>query len=219
MQEELLDAVFDAVMDGDIPGAPATVQAALDGGLDAETILRDGMIAAMTRVGELYECGDYYVAEMFTSAKALQAALVVLRPMLQQSQVQATGTVVIGTVKGDMHDIGKNLVTMMLEGAGYAVHDLGADVHPSRFVAAVEEVHPDLVALSALLTTTMPSMQATVDALTTAGLRERVKVMIGGAPVNEEYAEHIGADGYAQDASQAVSLANALMQVKAQRSA
>ena len=101
-------------MDGDIPGAPATVQAALDGGLGAETILRDGMIAAMTRVGELYECGDYYVAEMFTSAKALQAALVVLRPMLQQSQVQATGTVVIGTVKGDMHDIGKNLVTMML---------------------------------------------------------------------------------------------------------
>ena len=219
MQEELLDAIFDAVMDGDIPGAPATVQAALDGGLDAETILRDGMIAAMTRVGELYECGDYYVAEMFTSAKALQAALVVLRPMLQQSQVQATGTVVIGTVKGDMHDIGKNLVTMMLEGAGYAVHDLGADVHPSRFVAAVEEVHPDLVALSALLTTTMPSMQATVDALTTAGLRALVKVMIGGAPVNEEYAEHIGADGYAQDASQAVSLANALMQVKAQRSA
>ena len=219
MQEELLDAIFDAVMDGDIPGAPATVQAALDGGLDAETILRDGMIAAMTRVGELYECGDYYVAEMFTSAKALQAALTVLRPMLQQSQVQATGTVVIGTVKGDMHDIGKNLVTMMLEGAGYAVHDLGADVHPSRFVAAVEEVHPDLVALSALLTTTMPSMQATVDALTTAGLRARVKVMIGGAPVNEEYAEHIGADGYAQDASQAVSLANALMQVKAQRSA
>lgn len=217
MQEELLDAVFDAVMDGDIPGAPATVQAALDGGLDAETILRDGMIAAMTRVGELYECGDYYVAEMFTSAKALQAALTVLRPMLQQSQVQATGTVVIGTVKGDMHDIGKNLVTMMLEGAGYAVHDLGADVHPSRFVAAVEEVHPDLVALSALLTTTMPSMQATIDALATAGVRERVKVMIGGAPVNEEYAEHIGADGYAQDASQAVSLANALMQVKAQR--
>ncbi len=217
MQEELLDAVFDAVMDGDIPGAPAAVQAALDGGLDAETILRDGMIAAMTRVGELYECGDYYVAEMFTSAKALQAALTVLRPMLQQSQVQATGTVVIGTVKGDMHDIGKNLVTMMLEGAGYAVHDLGADVHPSRFVAAVEEVHPDLVALSALLTTTMPSMQATLDALATAGLRERVKVMIGGAPVNEEYAEHIGADGYAQDASQAVSLANALMQVKAQR--
>ncbi len=217
MQEELLDAVFDAVMDGDIPGAPATVQAALDGGLDAETILRDGMVSAMTRVGELYECGDYYVAEMFTSAKALQAALAILRPMLQQSQVQATGTVVIGTVKGDMHDIGKNLVTMMLEGAGYAVHDLGADVHPSRFVTAVEEVHPDLVALSALLTTTMPSMQATIDALATAGLRERVKVMIGGAPVNEEYAEHIGADGYAQDASQAVSLANALMQVKAQR--
>ena len=118
--EELLDAVYAAVLDGDIAGAPATVQAALDGGLDAETILREGMIAAMTRVGELYECGDFYVAEMFTSAKALQAALGVLRPLLLQSQVEAAGTVVIGTVKGDMHDIGKNLVTMMLEGAGFA---------------------------------------------------------------------------------------------------
>ena len=217
--EELLDAVYVAVLDGDIPGAPATVQAALDGGLDAETILREGMIAAMTKVGELYECGDFYVAEMFTSAKALQAALVVLRPLLQQAQVEAAGTVVIGTVKGDMHDIGKNLVTMMLEGAGYAVHDLGADVHPSRFVAAVTELQPDIVALSALLTTTMPSMQATIDALAAAGLRDRVKVMIGGAPVNEEYAEHIGADGYAQDASQAVALAKALMSVAAQRGA
>ena len=217
--EELLDAVYAAVLDGDIPGAPATVRAALDGGLDAETILREGMIAAMTKVGELYECGDFYVAEMFTSAKALQAALVVLRPLLQQAQVEAAGTVVIGTVKGDMHDIGKNLVTMMLEGAGYAVHDLGADVHPSRFVAAVTELQPDIVALSALLTTTMPSMQATIDALAAAGLRDRVKVMIGGAPVNEEYAEHIGADGYAQDASQAVALAKALMSVAAQRGA
>ena len=213
--EELLDAVYAAVLDGNIAGAPATVQAALDGGLDAETILREGMIAAMTRVGELYECGDFYVAEMFTSAKALQAALGVLRPLLLQSQVEAAGTVVIGTVKGDMHDIGKNLVTMMLEGAGFQVHDLGADVHPSRFVAAVEEHRPDVVALSALLTTTMPSMQATIDALAAAGLRDRVKIMIGGAPVNAEYAEHIGADGYAQDASQAVALTKALMSIAA----
>ncbi len=150
---------------------------------------------------------------MFTSAKALQAALGVLRPHLLQEEVQAVGTVVIGTVKGDMHDIGKNLVAMMLEGAGFKVYDLGPDVHPSRFVDAVVEHKPDIVALSALLTTTMPSMQTTIDALTAAGLRSKVKVMVGGAPVNDEYAEHIHADGYASDASQAVALAKALMNV------
>lgn len=211
MEEELLDALFAAILDGDIPGAPGAVQAALDAGLEPERILNEGMIAAMSRVGELYECGDYYVAEMFTSAKALQAALAILRPRLLQSQVQAVGTVVIGTVKGDMHDIGKNLVTMMLEGAGFTVYDLGPDVHPSRFVTAVLEHKPDIVALSALLTTTMPAMQTTIDALAAAGLREQVKIIVGGAPVNNEYAEHIHADGYAPDASQAVTLAKALV--------
>lgn len=214
MEEELLDEIFAAILDGDIPNAPGKVQAALDAGLSPEKILNEGMIAAMGRVGELYECGDYYVAEMFTSAKALQAALGVLRPHLQQSDVQAVGTVVIGTVKGDMHDIGKNLVTMMLEGAGFKVVDLGADVHPSRFVSAVQEHNPDIVAFSALLTTTMPSMKTTIDALAEAGLRERIKVMVGGAPVNDEYAEHIHADGYAPDASQAVALAKALIAVR-----
>ncbi|MBK8798815.1 MAG: corrinoid protein [Anaerolineales bacterium] len=211
MEEELLDAIFAAILDGDIPGAPGAVQAALDAGLSAEKVLNEGMIAAMNRVGELYECGDYYVAEMFTSAKTLQAALGVLRPHLQQSQVQSAGTVVIGTVKGDMHDIGKNLVTMMLEGAGFTVHDLGPDVHPSRFVSAVLEHQPEIVALSALLTTTMPAMKTTIDALVAAGVRAQVKIIVGGAPVNDEYARHISADGYAPDASQAVSLARALM--------
>ena len=211
MEEELLDELFATILDGDIPSAPGKVQAALGAGLSPETILNEGMIAAMTRVGELYECGDYYVAEMFTSAKALQAALGVLRPHLLQSDVQAVGTVVIGTVKGDMHDIGKNLVAMMLEGAGFKVHDLGPDVHPSRFVTAVLEHKPDIVALSALLTTTMPAMQTTIDALAAAGLRDQIKIIVGGAPVNDEYAEHIHADGYASDASQAVTLAKAMM--------
>lgn len=211
MEEELLDSIFAAILDGDIPAAPRAVQAALDAGLSAETILNEGMIAAMSRVGELYEAGDYYVAEMFTSAKALQAGLSILRPHLQNSKVQAAGTVVIGTVKGDMHDIGKNLVAMMLEGAGFQVYDLGPDVHPSRFVNAVLEHKPDIVALSALLTTTMPAMQTTIDALSAAGLRDQVKIIVGGAPVNDEYAEHIHADGYAPDASQAVTLAKAMV--------
>jgi 5-methyltetrahydrofolate--homocysteine methyltransferase len=210
-QAAAIDAVYDAVLAGDIPGAPGLVQAALDAGLEPEVILNEGMIGAMAEVGAQYECGDIYVAEMFVSAKALQAALVVLRPHLRSANVQAKGKVVLGTVKGDMHDIGKNLVGMMLEGAGFDVQDLGADVHPSKFVAAVEATQPDVVALSALLTTTMPSMKATIDALATAGLRPQVKIMIGGAPVNQEYADVIGADGYAQDASQAAALAKALI--------
>ena len=180
--EIILDAIFDAVLEGDIPGAPALVQQALDAGLAPETILNDGMIAAMAEVGARYECGDIYVAEMFISAKTLQGALNVLRPHLRSANVQAKGKVVVGTVKGDMHDIGKNLVAMMLEGAGFDVQDLGADVHPSKFVDAVNTSHPDLIALSALLTTTMPSMKSTIDALAAAGLRDRVKVMVAAPP-------------------------------------
>lgn len=209
--EVILDAIFDAVLEGDIPGAPGLVRQALDAGLAPETILNDGMIAAMAEVGARYECGDIYVAEMFISAKTLQGALNVLRPHLRSANVQAKGKVVVGTVKGDMHDIGKNLVSMMLEGAGFDVLDLGSDVHPSKFVDAVSASDPDVVALSALLTTTMPSMKSTIDALAAAGLRDRVKVMVGGAPVNQEYADAIGADGYAQDASQAAALAKSLI--------
>ncbi len=209
--EVILDAIFDAVLEGDIPGAPGLVQQALDAGLAPETILNEGMIAAMAEVGARYECGDIYVAEMFISAKTLQGALNVLRPHLRSANVQAKGKVVVGTVKGDMHDIGKNLVAMMLEGAGFDVLDLGSDVHPSKFVDAVSASDPDVIALSALLTTTMPSMKSTIDALAAAGLRDRVKVMVGGAPVNQEYADAIGADGYAQDASQAAALAKSLI--------
>ncbi len=209
--EVILDAIFDAVLEGDIPGAPGLVQQALDAGLAPETILNDGMIAAMAEVGARYECGDIYVAERFIYAKTLQGALNVLRPHLRSANVQAKGKVVVGTVKGDMHDIGKNLVSMMLEGAGFDVLDLGSDVHPSKFVDAVSASDPDVVALSALLTTTMPSMKSTIDALAAAGLRDRVKVMVGGAPVNQEYADAIGADGYAQDASQAAALAKSLI--------
>jgi 5-methyltetrahydrofolate--homocysteine methyltransferase len=210
-QEAALDAIYAAVLDGDIPGAPQLVQNALDAGLAPETILNEGMIAAMTEVGARYECGDIYVAEMFISAKTLQGALGVLRPHLRSANVQAKGKVVLGTVKGDMHDIGKNLVAMMLEGAGFEVQDLGADVHPSKFVEAVSVSRPDVIALSALLTTTMPSMKSTIDALSAAGLRDGVKIMVGGAPVNQAYADAIGADGYAQDASQAATLAKSLM--------
>jgi 5-methyltetrahydrofolate--homocysteine methyltransferase len=213
VQEIAIDAVYDAVLQGDIPGAPARVQAALDVGLDPETILNEGMIAAMAEVGAQYECGDIYVAEMFISAKTLQGALAVLRPHLRSANVQAKGKVVLGTVKGDMHDIGKNLVSMMLEGAGFEVQDLGADVHPSKFVEAVAALQPQVVALSALLTTTMPSMKSTIDALTAAGLRDQVKIMVGGAPVNQVYADAIGADGYAQDASQAAALAKSLIEL------
>jgi 5-methyltetrahydrofolate--homocysteine methyltransferase len=212
-QEAAIDAVYAAVLEGDIPGAPRLVQNALDLGIGAETVLNDGMVAAMAEVGVRYECGDIYVAEMFISAKTLQGALAVLRPHLRSANVQAKGKVVLGTVKGDMHDIGKNLVAMMLEGAGFDVHDLGADVHPSKFVEAVSATQPDVVALSALLTTTMPSMKSTIDALAAAGLRAGVKIMVGGAPVNQAYADAIGADGYAQDASQAAALAKSLMGV------
>lgn len=210
-QEIILDAIFDAVLEGDIPGAPGLVQQALDAGLAPETILNDGMIAAMAEVGARYECGDIYVAEMFISAKTLQGALNVLRPHLRSANVQAKGKVVVGTVKGDMHDIGKNLVGMMLEGNGFSIVDLGVDVAPARFVAAVEQHRPAIVGMSALLTTTMPGMATTLRALESAGVRDGVKVMVGGAPVTAEYAASIGADSYASDAAAAARVARTLL--------
>ena len=202
-------------IDGARETAVTKVQAALDAGLDAATILNQGMVSAMAEVGHLFEIGEYFVPEMLVSARAMQAGLNVLRPALVQAEVKAAGKVVIGTVKGDLHDIGKNLVAMMLEGASFEIIDLGTDVAPEKFVAAVREHQPQLLGLSALLTTTMPYMEATIEALKSAGLREQVKVMIGGAPVTEAYARKIGADGSAPDASQAVKLALALLGGKA----
>jgi len=204
-------AVYESVRDGDAPGAVASVQAALDAGVAPATILNDGCIAAMGEVGSLFEVGEMFVPEMLIAARAMKAGMALLKPHLSQEDVTSVGKIIVGTVAGDLHDIGKNLVAMMMEGSGFEVVDLGTDVKPEAFVAAVREHSPDLVGLSALLTTTMPSMTTTVEALVEAGLRDKVKVLIGGAPVTQHYADQIGADGYAPDASSASRLAKGLM--------
>ncbi|MBN2257025.1 MAG: corrinoid protein [Anaerolineaceae bacterium] len=209
--EKILVELHQAIIDGAREITTAKVQAALDTDIEAGIILNKGMVSAMTEVGRLFEVGEYFVPEMLISARAMQAGLNVLRPALVQAEVKAAGKVVIGTVKGDLHDIGKNLVSMMLEGASFEIIDLGTDVPSEIFVAAVQEHRPQLVGLSAMLSTTMPYMASTIEALKTAGLREQVRVMVGGAPVTAAYAREIGADGSAPDASQAVKLAISLM--------
>ena len=208
--DEKLQAIFDGIVDGDDQAVTKGVAAALEAGIDPATILDSAMMAAMTEVGRQFEEGEAFVPEMMIAAMAMKAGLAVLKPHLQPGSMTRSGTVVIGTVKGDLHDIGKNLVAMMLEGAGFQVIDLGVDVKPEAFVKAVEEHKPDLVAMSALLTTTMAAMAVSIKALAAAGLRERVKVMIGGAAVSDLFATQIGADGYAPDAGKAVALALAL---------
>jgi 5-methyltetrahydrofolate--homocysteine methyltransferase len=206
-----IDAVYKSVVEGDAPAAKAAVEAALQAGLPAGQLMQEGLIAAMTEVGRRYEAGEFYVPEMLIAARAMQNGLAILKPLLIQSGIPASGRVAIGTVKGDLHDIGKNLVAMMLEGAGFDILDLGTDVAPEKFVAAVSQEHVDIISLSALLTTTMPAMASTIDALIAAGLRNQVKVMVGGAPVTEAYARQVGADGYGPDASSAVRLARELI--------
>jgi 5-methyltetrahydrofolate--homocysteine methyltransferase len=209
--ETHLQPIYDAILDGDKTATPAAVQAAIEAKLDPGHILTAGMIPAMKEVGQRFESGEYFVPEMLISARAMQAGLSVLKPELLKANVQAVGKVAIGTVKGDLHDIGKNLVAMMLEGSGFEVLDLGVDVAPAQFVAAVRDQAPQVIALSALLTTTMPMMAQTIAELKAAGLRDKVKVIIGGAPVNEAFAAQIGADGYSADASRAASLALSLV--------
>jgi 5-methyltetrahydrofolate--homocysteine methyltransferase len=208
---QILNELNQAIIDGARETAIAKTKSALDAGLEAGIILNDGMVSAMAEVGRLFEMGEYFVPEMLVSARAMQAGLNVLRPALVKAEVKAAGKIIIGTVKGDLHDIGKNLVAMMLEGASFEIVDLGTDVSPEKFVAAVQEHQPQLVCMSALLTTTMPNMVLTIDALRTAGLREQVKVLVGGAPVTGQYARDIGADGTAPDASQAVKLALSML--------
>jgi len=169
------------------------------------------MVPAMDEVGRRYDCGDYFLPEMLISARAMKEALAILRPRLVETDVKPAGTVVAGTVKGDLHDIGKNLVCMMLEGAGFEVRDLGVDVAPDKFVDAAKSGDVNLIALSALLTTTLPSMKVTIELLKAAGLRDKVGVMVGGAPINDKLATDIGADGYAEDAAGAVALARRLV--------
>ena len=209
-----LETIYNAVLVGDAPTAKAGVQAALDARIAAETILKEGLIAAMTEVGRLFEINEYFVPEMLVAARAMQGGLALLKPQLAEAGATPMGKVVVGTVKGDLHDIGKNLVAMMLEGAGFEVIDLGTDVTPEKFVQAVLAHRPQVVGMSALLTTTMPSMGRTIQALQEAGVRERVKVLIGGAPVTEVFARQIGADGYGPDASAAVRKTKELLKIR-----
>ena len=205
-----LKSLYDSVVEGEVEAVQNGVQAALNAGLSADKILNEGLISAMSEVGRLFEAQEFYVPEMLISAKAMQAGLTILKPILAESGSQAGDAIVMGTVKGDLHDIGKNLVVMMLEGAGYKVTDLGVDVPPEKFIQAVRD-GAKLVGMSAMLTTTMPSMKVTIDALKEAGVRDQVKVMIGGAPLTEGYAEQIGADGFSPDASAAVRKAKELL--------
>jgi 5-methyltetrahydrofolate--homocysteine methyltransferase len=180
-------------------------------GVSPSDIINQGLIAGMAVVGTKFKANEFYVPEVLIAARAMHAGMDIVKPLLAETGVEPRGTVVIGTVKGDLHDIGKNLVSMMLEGGGWEVIDLDVDVAPEKFVECVSGKKPQLVALSALLTTTMPSMKDTIDALSAAGVRGAVKVMIGGAPVTQEYADEIGADGYAPDAASAVDKANELI--------
>lgn len=209
--EPILQEIYQGILDGQHREVEAKVQAALQAGLNPKSILDEGMIAAMTEVGRLFESSEFYVPEMLVSARAMQTGLAVLKPHLKEANIQSAGKVAIGTVQGDLHDIGKNLVIMMLEGAGFEILDLGTDVAPEKFVAAIQSGGVDILALSALLTTTMPNMKVTIDALKEAGVREHIKVMIGGAPLTEDYARQIGADGSAPDASRAVALAKSFL--------
>jgi 5-methyltetrahydrofolate--homocysteine methyltransferase len=201
--------IFNAVLAFDEAGVKAKTQAELDAGTDIQSILNDGLIAAMDDVGEKFSAGELFVPEMLMAAQAMKGGLEILKPLLASGQSTSKGTVVIGTVKGDLHDIGKNLVSMMMEGAGFDVVDLGVDVDSEAFVKAASDKGADVIALSALLTTTMPSMETTVKAVKEAGMS--VKTIIGGAPVTQAFADQIGADGYSADAPGAVKLVKQLV--------
>jgi len=206
-----LKALSEAVIKGDINSATAETRKALDSGNIAQDILDKGLIAAMDEVGRRFSKGLLFVPQMLRSAKTMQECMKLLESLFQEGDITSKGKVLIGTVKGDLHDIGKNLVSMMMEGAGFSIVDLGVDVSPERFVEKVHEIEPDIVAMSALLSTTMPSMRTTIEALKQAGVRGKVKVMIGGAPVTDKYAREIGADCYGSDAGSAVTKAKEIL--------
>ncbi len=206
-----LETIYQAVLNGNAKVVAAETQAALSAGISAPDILHQAYIPAMAEVGRLFEMGEKFVPEMLLAARAMQKGLEILKPLLVQAQVKTLGKVVIGTVAGDLHDIGKNLVAMMLEGAGFQIIDLGTDVSPQQFVEAVKKYEPDLLGMSALLTTTVASIAATIEALTEAGVRDKVKVIIGGAPITQDFANKIGADGFAPDAGSVGRMAKALV--------
>lgn len=206
-----LSKLYDAVVEGKIDEAGTFTRLALDTGTDAGTILNQSLVPAMAEVGARFERNEYYIPNMLVSAQAMKTAMEILRPSMVNSDVKPVGSVAIGTIKGDLHDIGKNLVASMLEGNGFTVFNLGMDVEPGRFVAAVKEQRVDIIAISALLTTSMVSMKDVIAALDREGLRDGVKVIIGGAPVTQAYADEIGADGCSDNANGAVILSKQLL--------
>lgn len=206
-----LSKLSEAILKGDAKTAEAVTREAIEAKADPQELVNKYMIPAMDEVGRKFEADELFVPELLVTARAMKKALEVIKPLLAAKGAKPIGKVVVGTVKGDLHDIGKNLVASMLEGAGFEVLDLGVDVSPEKFIAAVKEHTPNIVALSALLTTTMPSMKGTIEQISSAGLRSQVKVIIGGAPVTQDYANEIGADGYSENANGAVGLARKLV--------
>jgi 5-methyltetrahydrofolate--homocysteine methyltransferase len=207
-----LDGLAQAIISGKKDQAEALAKEALDQGVSPGDILNKGLVAGMNVVGQKFKANEFYVPEVLIAARAMKAAMEHLKPALAETGTEPVARVAIGTVKGDLHDIGKNLVAMMLEGAGFEIVDLGVDVKPEKFVETVKDRKTQVVALSALLTTTMPAMKDTIETLKAAGLRDKVQIMIGGAPVTQNYCDEIGADGYAPDAASAVDKARELLQ-------
>jgi 5-methyltetrahydrofolate--homocysteine methyltransferase len=211
---EHLDKIMEAVISGKHAEIEALVQAAIEDKADLDQIINDGMISAMDIVGQKFAENEIFIPEMLVSAVTMKKGLEIIRPLLKGDEINSRGTLIMCTVKGDIHDIGKNLVIMMLQGAGFDVIDLGVDMNTEELIQKVEEIKPDILGLSALLTTTMPEMKNIVDTLKDKGLRNNVKVIIGGAPLNAAFAEKVGADGYGQDAAEAVELARRLVKEK-----
>jgi methylmalonyl-CoA mutase cobalamin-binding domain/chain len=212
--EEILRGLYDETLVGNAPAVLAQTNQGLEDGMGPETMLFEALIPALEEVGARFERGDFFVPEMLIAGRAMSGALNVLRPLLADTGAETVGTFLMGTVKGDVHDIGKNLVDIMLEGAGFNVIDLGVQVAPEKFVEAIQEHKPDVVGFSAFLTTTMPMFKVNIEAINKAGLRDDVVIMVGGAPVTQEYADAVGADGYAADAATAVKRAKELLEQK-----
>ena len=210
-ESNILERIASNLYQGEDEVVADLVRQGLDQEVSPAELLNGGLIAGMDEVGKDFKAGDLYVPEVLIAARAMRAGMSILRPLLAEGDVPTAGKYIVGTVRGDLHDIGKNLVKMMLEGAGFETIDLGTDVSPDEFVAAVQEHQPQIIGMSALLTTTMPGMKATIEGLEEAGLRDTVKIMVGGAPVTAAFAEQIGADAYAPDAATAVDVARNLV--------
>jgi 5-methyltetrahydrofolate--homocysteine methyltransferase len=210
-QEEILDGLYDYTLEGEVAPVVELTNEGLDLGMEPLTLLFDALIPALEEVGRLFEQGEYFVPEMLVAARAMQGAMDILKPLIAASGAKPIGTFVMGTVKGDIHDIGKNLVNIMLEGAGFEIIDLGVNVPPEAFVKAIRQHQPQAIGMSAFLTTTMTMFKPTIEAIREAGLRDQVKILVGGAPVTQEYADVVGADGFAPEASSAVRLTKRLL--------